>query len=86
MSNSNTFGVMERKAETIADSGPLCAGSEVSFLQVSDIQKMMGISRASAYALVKRKGFPHIQVGNRIVIPFDLFSDWIIKTAMAEGK
>jgi excisionase family DNA binding protein len=43
---------------------------------------MMGISRTSAYALVKRKEFPHIFVGNRIVIPSDLFNEWVSKTAM----
>ena len=54
----------------------------IKFLQVNDIQKMMGISKASAYALVKKKGFPRIDVGNRIVIPFDLFNEWIIKNAL----
>jgi predicted DNA-binding transcriptional regulator AlpA len=53
----------------------------VTFLQVSDIQKMMGISRASAYALVKRNGFPKITVGNRIIIPCNLFNEWVVKTA-----
>jgi hypothetical protein len=56
-------------------------GQKITFLQVSDIQKMMGISRANAYALVKQKGFPHIVVGTRIVIPFDLFNEWILKKA-----
>jgi hypothetical protein len=57
----------------------------ITFLQVSDIQKMMGISRASAYVLVKRKGFPSISVGNRIIIPLNLFNDWVNKTA-ASGR
>jgi hypothetical protein len=56
----------------------------ISFLQVTDIQKMMGISRASAYALVKKKGFPHIFVGNRIVIPCDLFREWVNSTAVGK--
>jgi len=57
----------------------------IKFLQVNDIQKMMGISKASAYALVKEKGFPRIEVGNRIVIPFDLFNEWIVKSATSRG-
>ena len=57
----------------------------IRFLQVSDIQRIMGVSRASAYALVKQKGFPRISVGSRIVIPFDLFNEWIAKTA-ASGR
>jgi predicted DNA-binding transcriptional regulator AlpA len=52
-----------------------------SFICVGDLQKLMGISRASAYALVKKKGFPSITVGNRIVIPCDLFNDWVAKSA-----
>ena len=55
----------------------------VKFLQVNDIQKMMGVSRASAYALVKQKGFPRITVGKRIIIPFDLFNEWIVKNALS---
>jgi predicted DNA-binding transcriptional regulator AlpA len=57
----------------------------ITFLQVSDIQKMMGISRASAYALVRRKGFPKITVGKRIIIPCDLFNEWVVK-ATAAGR
>jgi predicted DNA-binding transcriptional regulator AlpA len=56
-----------------------------SFICVGDLQKLMGISRASAYALVKKNGFPSISVGNRIVIPADLFNDWVNKTA-ASGR
>ena len=56
---------------------------QASFLQVEDVQKLLGISRASAYSLVKQKGFPHIRVGNRIVIPHDLFNEWVTKTAMS---
>jgi len=59
--------------------------NKIPFLQVGDIQKLMGISRANAYALVKQKGFPHIHVGNRIVIPTDLFNNWIIKNALRGG-
>ena len=55
----------------------------ISFYQVDDVQKMLGISRASAYALVKQKGFPCIRVGNRLVIPADLFSKWVVKVAAA---
>jgi len=63
---------------------PETAERGIGFYQVTDIQKMMGVSRASAYALVKNtKGFPHIMVGNRIVIPADLFKDWVVNTAFS---
>ena len=43
------------------------------FLSVSDLQKIMGIGRNSAYKLIHQKGFPHVRIGNRIVISNDLF-------------
>lgn len=44
---------------------------------VKDIQRLMGIGRNSAYKLVNKKGFPSIYVGNRIIIPADLFQSWV---------
>ena len=57
------------------------SGREASFFQVDDVRKMLGISRASAYSLVNQKGFPRIRIGNRIVIPCDLFNEWVTKAA-----
>ena len=56
-------------------------GRGKTFFQVDDIRKMMGVSKATAYALVKRKDFPCIKVGNRLVIPSNLFDEWVAKTA-----
>ena len=53
-----------------------------AFFQVDDIREMLGISRASAYELTKKKGFPCIKVGSRLVIPADLFNEWVVKTAV----
>ena len=55
----------------------------IRFLSVSDLQNTMGISRAGAYKLARQKGFPSIFVGNRIVIPYDLYCEWINKAALA---
>ena len=46
-------------------------------LSVSEIEKVLGISRAGAYELVRSAGFPHIRIGNRIVVPRDKFIKWI---------
>ena len=46
-------------------------------LTAPEVGEVLGISRASAYELVRSKGFPHIRVGNRILVPKDKFIDWI---------
>ena len=48
-----------------------------SFFSVTDIQKILGIGRNSAYELVRRSDFPSILVGNRIVVPADHFQSWV---------
>jgi len=52
-----------------------------SFYTVTDIQKLLGIGRNSAYKLVAGKGFPAFYVGNRIVIPTDHFQAWVNQQA-----
>ena len=46
-------------------------------LSVPDLTEVLGISRASAYELVKSKGFPALHIGNRIVIPKEELIAWI---------
>ena len=46
-------------------------------LSVPELTDVLGISRASAYELVKSKGFPALYIGNRIVIPKDNLIAWI---------
>ena len=46
-------------------------------LSVPEVGKVLGISRAGAYELVRSAGFPHIRIGNRIVVPRDKFIAWI---------
>jgi excisionase family DNA binding protein len=48
-----------------------------AFYTVRDVQKLLGVGRNNAYNLVRQKGFPAIYVGNRIVIPSDLFQKWV---------
>jgi len=38
-------------------------------LTVSEVAKMLGLSRNSTYEGVKRGEIPHIQVGKRLLIP-----------------
>ncbi|MFA5558822.1 MAG: helix-turn-helix domain-containing protein [Methanofastidiosum sp.] len=46
-------------------------------LTVTDIKNILGINRASAYQLVKRKNFPAFNIGKRIIIPRDKFLEWL---------
>ena len=48
-----------------------------AFYSVVDVQKLLGIGRNTAYKLVNSKGFPSLYVGNRIIIPVDLFQKWV---------
>lgn len=51
------------------------------FYSVEEIQQLMGISRASAYALVKSKNFPTVHVGARILVPVEQFKKWVETTS-----
>lgn len=46
-------------------------------LSVSQVAKVLGISRTSSYDLVKEKDFPSITIGSRIVVPKDELILWI---------
>ena len=46
-------------------------------LTVPEVGEVLGISRASAYELVRSKGFPHMKIGTRILVPKDKFLAWI---------
>ncbi len=46
-------------------------------LTVPEVGEVLGISRASAYELVRSKGFPHMKIGTRILVPRDKFLAWI---------
>lgn len=46
-------------------------------LKVKDIQNHLGISKNRAYALVKMKSFPKIQIGHQYYIPEEAYSKWI---------
>ena len=48
-------------------------------LSVSQVAKLLGISRTRSYELVNEKGFPKIKIGTRIVVPKDEFKLWIQK-------
>ena len=46
-------------------------------LSAPEVAEVLGISRAGAYDLVRSAGFPHMKLGNRILVPKDKFIKWI---------
>ena len=46
-------------------------------LSVPDLVALLGISRAGAYELVKRKNFPALHIGKRVLVPKDKLIAWI---------
>ena len=46
-------------------------------LTAPEVGEVLGISRASAYELVRSKGFPHMKIGTLILVPRDKFLAWI---------
>lgn len=48
-------------------------------LSVTEAANVLGISRTSAYELVKGNDFPSIKIGSRIVVPKDELQQWIQK-------
>lgn len=56
----------------------LCSYEELPLvLDVADIQRIMGISRVSAYGLVHKPGFPAAKSGRLIKISKRAFFDWL---------
>ena len=46
-------------------------------MSVKELAACMGISRAKAYELVRRRDFPAVWIGRRVVVPVDSFRRWL---------
>ena len=46
-------------------------------LSVQEIAIVLGISKTSAYELVRSKGFPVLKIGSRLILPKDKFREWV---------
>lgn len=57
---------------------------EKTIMSVQELSAQMGISLPKAYELVKKPGFPTINVGTRILIPVDAFREWLVITSNKE--
>jgi excisionase family DNA binding protein len=52
---------------------------EKGFMSVKELQSELGVSHVTAYTLVHSEGFPKIRIGKRILIPRDMFMNWLEK-------
>lgn len=50
-------------------------------LSVPEAADMLGVSRAKMYQIVKIKGFPTVQVGNRLLISVKGLERWVEEQA-----
>ena len=50
-------------------------------VDVPEMGKLLGISRASAYELANTDGFPIVRVGKRMLIPTDALKRWVDEQA-----
>lgn len=55
-----------------------------TMMSVQKLSAQMGISLPKAYELVKKRDFPTIKVGTRILIPIDAFKEWLFITSNKE--
>ena len=55
-------------------------------LEVKDIQNILGISRTTAYTLVKQPGFPAFKSGSRIKISKQALFDWMAGGVKNAGR
>ena len=46
-------------------------------IKVEDVAKLMGISRGTAFKVVKDHNFPAVRVGKRIIVLRDNFINWL---------
>lgn len=53
---------------------------------VDGVAELLGISRPTAYQLVKREDFPSIRLSQRrIVVPADALREWLNRSETGEG-
>lgn len=49
---------------------------DVTYINVSEMARLLSIAKVTAYQLTKLKGFPCFYIGKRIIIPLQAFNKW----------
>ena len=50
-------------------------------LNVGEVAGQLGISKATAYALISRKELPSVRIGTKIGVPADAVRAWVARQA-----
>ena len=48
---------------------------------LTETAAVLGVSRPTAYALIKQPGFPVFQIGSRKLVSVDGLREWVLKEA-----
>lgn len=55
-------------------------------LSVSEMMNSLGVSRSTAYALIRTPGFPAARIGKRIVISENMLRNWLSQGGTEQKK
>lgn len=55
------------------------------FLNADMVAKVLGISAASSYELMHKRGFPVLKIGSRMVVPKEKFIAWVEQNTNGGG-
>ena len=47
------------------------------FLNAETVAKLLGVSPSTGYELMHEKGFPVLRIGSRMVVPKEIFREWV---------
>lgn len=54
-------------------------------LTIKHLCEILGVSRPKAYDIMRRKDFPSLKDGNRVLIPRDAFWSWYNENALQKA-
>ena len=55
------------------------------FLNSNTVSKVLGVSSSSTYELMHTLGFPTLRIGSRMVVPKELFIQWVSAHTLGGG-
>ena len=56
-----------------------------NYISVDEMARLLSIARATAYQLIKTKGFPCFYIGKRIIIPIQALHKWADEQASGQS-
>ena len=61
---------------------------ERKYLNINELQRVLGIGRSTAYALMRRADFPTTHVGRKVVVEASALDAWAARggTVMRDGE